>query len=84
MTDLAVDARAATSFLNCPRCGLSVEVRSRWMAIKHCPRCLGRARTLVELFSSSLPVEVLYAERLRPRGAVGARARLEQRPEPTG
>ncbi len=74
MTDIAFDARAATFFLNCPRCGLSVEVRSRWMAIRHCPRCLGRARTLVELFSSSLPAEALYAEGLRPRAAVGLNA----------
>ncbi len=49
------------SYLNCPRCRLSIEVRSRWLAIVHCPRCVARSRTLVELFHSQLSAEALYA-----------------------
>ncbi len=79
----APDARRQ-SFLNCPRCRLSLEMRSRWTAIRHCPRCLGRTRTLVELFSSPLAADVLYADSLRPRGAVGPEARPVPRHEPTG
>jgi hypothetical protein len=29
MTDSTAGARLATSFLNCPRCGLSISLRSR-------------------------------------------------------
>jgi hypothetical protein len=63
MTDLA----AATPYLNCPRCGLSIALRSRWLAITHCPRCVARSHTIVELFSSRLPAPVLYVENWLPR-----------------
>jgi hypothetical protein len=55
------------SHLNCPRCGLTIVPRVPSLAIRHCPRCLARDRTAVELFSSQLPAEVLYAEGLLPR-----------------
>ena len=54
-------ARGA-SFLNCPRCGLSIRSRASWLAVEHCPRCLARARIAVRLFSSPLPVAELYPE----------------------
>ncbi len=53
--------RNAGSYLNCPRCGLSIGIRSPWLAITHCPRCIARARTAVELFGSEMPASVLYA-----------------------
>jgi hypothetical protein len=53
--------------LNCPRCGLSIEVRPHRAAIRHCPRCVGRSRLSVELFSSTLPADVLYDESSLPR-----------------
>jgi hypothetical protein len=53
---------AVSTYLNCPRCGLSIELRSQWLAVQHCPRCIARARTAVKLFSSTLPVEALYAK----------------------
>jgi hypothetical protein len=56
----------ATPSLNCPRCGLSIALRSRWLAITHCPRCVARSRTIVELFSSRLPAPVLYGENWLP------------------
>jgi hypothetical protein len=64
-TDSIIDARPAPPYLNCPRCGLSIALRSR-LVIRHCPRCLGRTRTVVELFSSQLPTDVLYANNSRP------------------
>lgn len=36
-------------------------------AIRHCPRCVGRSRVIVELFSSTLPADVLYGENGLPR-----------------
>ena len=53
-------------YLNCPRCGLSMVPRADWMGIEHCPRCLARSRTLVELFASPLPPEELYEDGLAP------------------
>ncbi len=61
------DAGAPRGHLNCPRCGLSIEVRRCWMAIRHCPRCVARSHVIVELFSSTLPADVLYDESALPR-----------------
>jgi hypothetical protein len=36
-------------------------------AIRHCPRCVGRNSLIVELFSSTLPADVLYDENSLPR-----------------
>lgn len=41
----------ATVHLRCPRCGLAMFARPRWIAAKHCPRCVARARKLVVLFA---------------------------------
>jgi hypothetical protein len=49
-------------YLNCPRCGLTITPRFPWLAMRHCPRCLARNRTIVELFSSGLPAAALYAD----------------------
>ncbi len=62
------ESASATPYLNCPRCGLSIALRVRWLAIKHCPRCVARSRTIVELFSSQLPAPVLYGENWLPQG----------------
>jgi hypothetical protein len=40
---------APHTHLSCPRCGLTIATRGRWPAVKHCPRCLVRARASVEL-----------------------------------
>ena len=66
-TDSTAGARPATPFLNCPPRGLSVALRSRSLANTYCPRCLGRNGTIVELFSSWLPADALYADSLLPR-----------------
>jgi hypothetical protein len=44
-----------TRYVSCSRCGLSLTLKSRWPAMKHCPRCVARNRTLVELTSSAAP-----------------------------
>lgn len=58
--------RNGGSCLNCPRCGLSIAVRSPWLVMTHCPRCVARARTAVELISSEMPASVPYAAGLLP------------------
>jgi hypothetical protein len=49
-------------YLNCPRCRLSIEVKSRRPTIAHCPRCIAHHHRIVELFSSQLPADVLYTQ----------------------
>lgn len=61
------DASACRRHLNCPRCGLSILVQPYRAAIRHCPRCVGRNRVIVELFGSTLPAGVLYDENSLPR-----------------
>jgi hypothetical protein len=53
--------RDAGSYLICPRCGLTIGTRSPWLAMTHCPRCIARAHTAVELFSSDVSASILYA-----------------------
>jgi hypothetical protein len=53
-------------FLNCPRCGLSIEPKARWLALEYCPRCMARARIPVKLFSSTLPTAELYPDGAAP------------------
>lgn len=61
----------AASFLNCPRCGLSIRPKVKLFTIEYCPRCIARARIPVRLFSSALPTVDLYADGSAPH--VGAR-----------
>ena len=70
-TDWTSGERPTTPFLNCPRCGLSIALRPRWLANPHCPRCLGRNSTIVELFSSGLPADALYHDNSLPRADLG-------------
>ena len=41
------------SYMNCPRCGLSVRLRADQLAWGHCPQCLGRAGTVVSIGGES-------------------------------
>jgi hypothetical protein len=45
--------------LHCPRCGLAMSARSRWIAAKHCPRCVARAHKLVVLLTDSAEADRL-------------------------
>ena len=65
-TSTQVEASVRCGHLNCPRCGLSIEVRPCRTTIRHCPRCVARSRVIVELFSSTLPADVLYDENSLP------------------
>jgi hypothetical protein len=55
-----VTNRSAAPYVDCPRCGASITPRARWLTIKHCPRCLARARIAVRLFRSPLAATELY------------------------
>jgi hypothetical protein len=33
----------------CPRCGLSLRPRMRWMTVQYCPRCIAFARIPVRM-----------------------------------
>ena len=62
------------SFLNCPRCGLSIRQSARF-SVDHCPRCLAQGIS-VALFSSTLPTSELYGDGSTPTAepsASGAR-----------
>jgi hypothetical protein len=60
------------AYLNCPRCGLSIERRARCLTITHCPRCIARTRTPIEMFGSQLPAELLYAYGSLPHADAGS------------
>lgn len=40
---------AQESSVSCPSCGLTLAIRARWRPVRHCPRCLARTRSLVEM-----------------------------------
>lgn len=43
------------SFMNCPRCGLSVRLRAPYLRLECCPRCLARRRASVQMYISERP-----------------------------
>ena len=57
---------ASAQYLNCPRCRLSIRRRGLALHMIHCPRCVARTRTLVELFASTLPADQLYGGAATP------------------
>ncbi|HLI58477.1 MAG TPA: hypothetical protein VKV21_02305 [Solirubrobacteraceae bacterium] len=44
-----------TSYLNCPRCGLSVEKPAGQAVEVSCPRCRGRAHVAVPMYETDRP-----------------------------
>jgi hypothetical protein len=40
-------------YLGCPRCGLSVPLRTQWLVADHCPQCAAHTCTLVDLVVSA-------------------------------
>jgi uncharacterized C2H2 Zn-finger protein len=70
---------SASSFLNCPRCGLGIKPRAPGLTVEHCPRCMALARIPVKLFASPLPPSELHP----PGAAPGDLKRsLKRRPRP--
>ncbi len=50
-------------YQHCPRCRLAIRCRASYLALKHCPRCLGRAGIVTAMFTSPLnAVELREAE----------------------
>ncbi len=49
---LISEKRDGMSYMNCPRCGLSVELRSDQTTWENCPRCLGQAGISVPIYVS--------------------------------
>jgi hypothetical protein len=70
--------RSRQLYFNCPRCGLSIAPRRRWLRVEHCPRCLARSRTPVALFTSTLPCIELY-----PPGRAPDDTHVPGRPTPS-
>jgi hypothetical protein len=66
-------------FLNCPRCGLSIKPKARWLALEYCPRCMARARIPVKLFSSTLPAAELYDDNAAPNAEPRERTHVRTR-----
>jgi hypothetical protein len=64
------------SYQSCPRCGLSIELRSAWLAVQHCPRCVARAHTTVAMVSSGPADETAQTA----DGATGSLMREAGRP----
>ena len=60
---------ARSLLLHCPRCGLSIRPRVRWLAVEHCPRCLARARLPVRLIASGLATNLYNQHATVNRGA---------------
>jgi hypothetical protein len=64
-------------YQHCPRCRLAIRCRASFLALKHCPRCLGRAGILTAMFTSPLnALELRCADRdvslVAPRGVADA------------
>jgi hypothetical protein len=56
-------AMSPAAYCNCPRCGLTIAARFSVQTVNHCPRCIARGRVLVEMVTSTLPPQPLYAGR---------------------
>jgi hypothetical protein len=75
-TDDPAANRRVAPFLNCPRCGLSIRPKARWMTVEHCPRCLARARVAVRMSSWRVDAEPRRIGTLAPPWIPGDSAEL--------
>ena len=44
-----------SSYMNCPRCGLTLGLRAPFLTLEHCPRCLARAGAAIPMYLSEQP-----------------------------
>jgi hypothetical protein len=57
------------SYLNCPRCGLSLEVHAGPAPEVICPRCIGRANVHVPMYETDRPRPPMPAREPTPQAA---------------
>jgi hypothetical protein len=77
-------------YQHCPRCRLAIRCRATYLALEHCPRCLGRAGILTVMFTSPLnAIELRAAARSEDGAAIlahtareGVQSRAARRPRP--
>jgi hypothetical protein len=50
-----VRERDAMSYMNCPRCGLTIGLRAPSLMLDRCPRCLARARAAIPMYLTDDP-----------------------------
>lgn len=43
------------SYLNCPRCRLSIRIRASYLVMRNCPRCLAHAGLPTPMYVSPSP-----------------------------
>ncbi len=58
-----------TSYLNCPRCGLSVETHTGEVPEVSCPRCRGQANLIVPMYETDRPRPPLAARERETQAA---------------
>jgi uncharacterized Zn finger protein (UPF0148 family) len=58
-----------TTYLNCPRCGLSVENKAGEVPEVSCPRCRGQAHLIVPMYETDRPRPPVHAPEPMPNAA---------------
>ncbi len=64
-------------YQHCPRCRLAIRCRASYLALEHCPRCLGRAGILTAMFTSPLNARELRDAATDGDPAIAAHAARE-------
>lgn len=60
-------SRTGVLHLDCPRCGLTITPRARWLVVEHCPRCIAHAGTAVKMSLSVFGTPQRYTAHWSPR-----------------
>jgi hypothetical protein len=47
------------TYQNCPRCRLSIRVRTQALAPRNCPRCIARSRMAVPMYETPHPTRLV-------------------------
>lgn len=51
----ATQPRPVAQHLTCPSCRMTIAPRAHWLAPKHCPRCIAKKNTAIELLPTPPP-----------------------------
>lgn len=68
----------SVTYLNCPRCALSIRVGADYLASRNCPRCIARHRLPVPMYSTSHPARLAAENLLSADGAGPASQQLRR------